>query len=221
MVKFNDRRPVVFEKVHVVLSCDFCGRRDMILSLIEDKWVCPHCKLVLVEINPILRMTGKVLSKVEAGVISLHKKVLNSKLVVDSAQSVLSDRLSVIMAMRECSRYKIRLFAREGQHLSRHADDKISRWYTSPVTAFNIDKYNGRLTERLVYIDVELDMLSPVNRRFYQLGDEAFTFNGELISVVKRKWKYATPEVIAQTNTFIAHRQASAGLEAELENTRR
>jgi hypothetical protein len=201
----------------VVLDCAYCGRKDAMLSVVEGKGVCEHCKFVVTEANIIRRGIARVVNVVEKGLVNLHNRIMNSSLIVNSAEEVIKQRFETCMAMREATRFTARMYAIEGQHLS-HKEATRSTWYTNPVTALEIGEYIGRKTGRLVYVDLEIDMFSEVSRRFYQLGSEAFTLTGELMYVAKRKWKYATDRDIAKSNMYIAHLQASAGMQAELEN---
>jgi hypothetical protein len=116
------------------------------------------------------------------------------------AKTLITARIATVIEhvviLSEVTKETVRLYCTEGQHLSmRGGEMKRLTWYTSPRSAIEIGENMGRLTGRLVYFDLELDWTSPVRRRFYKAGDEAYILQGELIPLSKRKCKYYSKDV--------------------------
>jgi hypothetical protein len=164
--------------------------------------------------HPVAIAMDNTVFAMENVVRKMHSMILNSSFVVRNAEAIVTSQLTSVMVLKEVSRHTVRLFTKEGQHLSRK-DATRTTWYTSPLTAIEIGDYIGRTTGRLVYIDLDLDLLSDFSYRFYKLGDVAYTLKGDLIKVAKQKWKYASENDVLKSNTYIAHAQVAAGLEME------
>lgn len=122
-----------------------------------------------------------------------HSQSIAQTLAITNISKVIEH----VIVLTEVTKETVRLYCVEGQHLSMKGGEmKRLTWYTSPTSAIEIGENMGRLTSRLMYVDLELDWTSPVRRRFYKAGDEAYILQDELIRLAKRKCKchsqYAT-----------------------------
>lgn len=156
-------------------------------------------------------VVSKAMDGLQVTLHGLDKCILNNTLVANASLSVLKSQLGMIVALKEVTHHTVRVFYKEGKGLSRKSGSRTT-WYTSPLTALESAEYLGTETGRLVYVDLEINILSEYSPRFYKLGDEAYTLKGDLMKVAKRKWKYASELEVSKTVTYIAHLQAAAGM---------
>lgn len=176
--------------VNAVASCEFCGRSDVLKS-VQGKWACAFCKPLLMETNPIYRLVEKSGLLIGKALMWGHHKLLSSHIIAKATQDIISSTLFNVTVFAEITRRTVRLYVIEGEHLSRKGgEQRRLTWYTHPRDARVIGEYTGRLTGRLVYVDLEVDCTSEYSHRFYQRGHEAYILFGSLMKISKSKWKY-------------------------------
>lgn len=180
---------VMDKKVHVAMACSFCGRNDTVLSLLVDKWACPHCRLVVIETNVFLKAAQRSVLWLEKAIDRVNDTMTNLPFIKRVAESIARQAFHSTTVLAEATRRTIRLYHVEGKNLSMKGGDQSRiTWYTSKETAQHptVCVYPGRL----VYIDITLDCTSPYSHRFYKLNDEAYILQDELVRWSKRNYKY-------------------------------
>jgi hypothetical protein len=166
-----------------ITGCEYCGKADRTLTMVNDQWVCAFCKDIITDTG-IYALVNRVTQAVDT-------KLTNSSIVISATKGIINRIFASVLTLADITRRKVRLYVIEGEHLSlRDGEQKRLTWYTHPEEARVIGEYMGRLTGRLVYIDLELDCTSDYSHRFYKHGHEAFILQGDLIKLSKNKWKY-------------------------------